>query len=132
MEKFNSVLLIDDDPISQFISKSIVKKLSITEEIHLAANGLEGFHFLNKANTNNIFPELILLDLNMPVLDGFELLKLIHVNFSDKIDQIKIMVLTSSANQNDYEKAFRYSISEYINKPLTEAKLKTALHFKSG
>ena len=126
MKKLNSILLVDDDPISQYINQNLIKKLKLSNHIHLAMNGAEAIHYLKEDIKKNkhAFPELILLDLNMPVMDGFEFLRHYDKLFRSEKKEVKIIILTTSSNLNDVKKAQKFpAISEYLTKPLTEEKI---------
>jgi CheY-like chemotaxis protein len=118
MKKYKSVLLVDDDQVSCFINDRILKTFGVTANIYTASNGKEALNFIQE-NTNNqhTFPDLILLDLHMPVMNGFEFME----DFS-KIERKgaapKVIILTSSANPVDRKKVEQYPILGYMNKPL--------------
>lgn len=123
MKKFNCTLLVDDDPISCFINEKIIEAASLTKHAHLAHNGKEALDFI-EGNCKVVYmapscPDLIFLDLNMPVMNGFEFLdEFVKLNFTSK-PEIKIVILTSSSNPTDIERIQGYNILGYLNKPLT-------------
>lgn len=124
MNKLNSILLIDDDQINNFINKRIIKKLGITEEIKVAMNGEEALYQIkNYCNETGHCPELIFLDINMPVMNGFEFLSEFHNLPLENKKDVKIIVLTTSTNPIDMQKLKEYSIKGFLNKPLTEKKI---------
>ncbi|MFN6946354.1 MAG: response regulator [Cytophagaceae bacterium] len=125
MKKFNCVMLIDDDGVTNFINYRLIKKLDITDSIESSINGNEALNFLKRYSLehDSNCPELILLDLNMPVMDGFEFLNLFK-NFKCKNKKdIKVIVLTTSTHQKDIDAIIRDKNIGYITKPLTEKKL---------
>jgi CheY-like chemotaxis protein len=126
MRKFSNVLLIDDDDISNFLTEIIIKDMNLSDDIHISSNGEEALNFIEKSNILTSPKDvLLLLDVNMPIMDGFELLdKLIPMG---NIENFSIIMLTSSNYKNDIEKAKKYNVAGYINKPLTEEKLKEIL-----
>jgi len=129
-QEFNCVLLIDDDGVTNFINHRLIKKLKITSSIHSAINGNEAIRFLldYASKNHNNGPELIFLDINMPVLDGFEFLEQFEkLNLKNK-DNIKIIVLTTSTHQKDINKIADHATIGYINKPLTAEKLLETLN----
>tara|TARA_B110000211_G_C13799378_1_gene429852 strand:- start:205 stop:579 length:375 start_codon:yes stop_codon:yes gene_type:complete len=114
-----SVLVIDDDKICNFLTVNALKKAGINGDIEVVINGLEAINFL-KAIEN--FPDLILLDINMPIMDGLEFLK----NYENNgfLGRTKIAMYTSSIREADKQVAFKYSdVFDFINKPLTHEKL---------
>jgi CheY-like chemotaxis protein len=125
MEKCKSILLVDDDDISNFINQRVILSVNITDHIHITKNGLEALKYLRNQcdDNNNLCPDVILLDVKMPVMDGFEFLEEFEMNEKHLADKIKIILLTSSNNPSDIEQAKKYNISGYINKPLTSDKL---------
>jgi CheY-like chemotaxis protein len=125
MQKIKSVLLVDDDSINNFINERLINKLELANKVNIAANGEEALAFLKDHidGSDTSVPQLILLDINMPVMDGFEFLKEYEkLNFPDK-KNIVITMLTTSTNPGDMEKFNNSGVSSYINKPLTEPKL---------
>jgi response regulator of citrate/malate metabolism len=127
--KFNCVLLVDDDGVTNFINHRLIKKMNITDNIQSAVNGNEPLKYLKdfSLKNENKGPELVLLDINMPVLDGFEFLEQFQtLSFSNK-ENIKIVILTTSTHQKDILKISTNVHIGYINKPLTQDKLMEVL-----
>jgi len=104
MKKLNSVLLIDDDMATNFISKMIIKKAGITDHIETVLNGKQALDYLTNSGQyqkeDNIFPQpmLILLDINMPVMDGWEFAEAFEKLDENQKGHIIIVMLTSSLN----------------------------------
>ena len=114
---------MDDDKITNYINQRLIQKLNVTESVTALLNGKEAMDFIyDNEQQNKPLPDLILLDINMPVMDGFE-----FVNSFKSIKSsgtVKIVMLTTSSNEKDIEKiSITHEISGYINKPLTEQKL---------
>lgn len=123
MPIINCVLLIDDDDVNNFINARILKKLSITEDIKVCPNGEEGLrHLHHLASHSEEFPDLILLDINMPVMDGFEFLdRFSSLDFKEK--RPVVIMLTTSSNEKDLHQLNQYPhVAGYLNKPLNEGK----------
>jgi CheY-like chemotaxis protein len=124
--KLSCVLLIDDDFATNFINKKIVQKANITEHIQVALNGKEAIDYLcNKGKfesqeTINPQPQLVFLDINMPVMDGWEFIKCYKNLVSDeRKKEIRIIMLTSSFNPADKAKADTIEeIADYRQKTL--------------
>lgn len=119
MKKINLACLVEDDPVHIFLSKRYLEMSGYIENLMICENGKEAYDKLNAIFlAGEQLPELILLDLNMPVWDGWQFLKE-FVKIPIK-KSITIYILTSSISQEDREKAKAYSdISNYIVKPMT-------------
>ena len=115
---------MDDDNITNFVNARIIKKLSLSEEVKIANNGKEALEFLKSVDsmTGN-GPNLILLDMNMPVMDGLEFLDIYQKRPSGKSKPVVLMLSTTN-NNSDILKMKRYPILDgFIQKPLTEEKI---------
>lgn len=127
MKKFKRILLVDDDDTSNMLNTMIISNMDITEDVDVASNGEEALSHLVKHCQQAVVsdkkcPELILLDINMPVMDGFEFLEA----YKEKLDihnKVPVVMLSSSSNKKDFEKALSYNVKGYIVKPLSEDKL---------
>jgi CheY-like chemotaxis protein len=127
-KKLNTILLVDDDPITNFINKRLLEKMNIADEVKVVLNGVEGIKCLyDNCFKTNFSPDLILLDINMPIMDGFEFLEVFNaLHFKNK-EEVIIGVLTTSSNSNDMAKIKELGIKCFIDKPLTEEKIKDFL-----
>ena len=134
MQKLPSVLLIDDDPTTNFLNELLLKKSGVTDEVLVARNGEQALILLARtcppAPAGPACPALILLDLNMPVMDGIEFLEAYQPPFP--APPIVVVVLTSSLHPNDLHRLQILPHAGLLNKPLTRAKLDQLLreHFK--
>tara|TARA_R110000744_G_scaffold318002_2_gene424556 strand:- start:297 stop:710 length:414 start_codon:yes stop_codon:yes gene_type:complete len=132
-EKLKCVLLIDDDEANNFLNKRIIEKMDFTEHIKVAKNGNIALDLIKKGiKMEHCMPKLIFLDLNMPVMDGWEFLEEYNkLEFGLK-QIIKIVILTTSLNPEERTKAENIKeVSGFINKPLRESFVKQILqeHF---
>jgi CheY-like chemotaxis protein len=127
LKKINAVFLIDDDAINNYINARLIKRLEIADDLIVSLNGREALNYLSErvANSGDC-PSLILLDINMPVMDGFEFVNSFKsLGGFDNKDEVVIYMLTTSENVKDIEKARKYpEISGLLNKPLTEEKIR--------
>ncbi|WP_299700143.1 response regulator [uncultured Pontibacter sp.] len=116
----DKILVVDDDENWCFISKRMLRKASVGNEIITAKNGLEALTKLQQyAASGEKQPDLIFLDIKMPVMDGFEFLeevsRLGNLNLSDT----KIFICSSSLHPKDQERAAQHAVAGFINKPFT-------------
>jgi CheY-like chemotaxis protein len=127
-KRMKRILLIDDDKICTFLCSKTLERMGIAEEIHIAANGKEGIDLLNAHFRNSgTLPDIILLDLSMPVMDGFGFLEAFNTLSLVNKELIKIIIVTSSANPGDMNKARGMGVEHYLIKPISEEKLKAIL-----
>ena len=123
MKKIKLTYLIDDDEIYIFTTKKLINKVGFCEEIAVFQNGKEAIDAIKFTLRNkNELPDVILLDLNMPIMDGWQFLdEFIRIK-SEK--QIKIYIVSSSVDPSDIERANTYNmVSNYIIKPISREKL---------
>lgn len=113
MEKKLKVLLIEDNLIEIMKIKRTISFLKLDHTIYEAKNGEEALKTLEDKNK---FPDIILLDLNMPKMSGLEFLTIIKEN--DEFKHIPIIILTTSDNQKDLLECYRIGVSGYVLKPL--------------
>ena len=127
------ILCVDDDPITLMLYKMVIRKAEFAQEIATARNGEEALAFFSNGNVaaqNQDYPRLIFLDLNMPVMGGWEFLD----HFNEKhllfIDT-KVIVLSSTIDPTDIEKSKTYPmVIDFQSKPISKemlANLKTTL-----
>lgn len=121
-----NVLLIDDDSTFQFIGKALLKYVGIPpENIQSALSGKHAMDLLTSSYKS--LPDLILLDLNMPIMDGFGFLDAFNKMEHPEKSKSKIIVLTSSHNSADMERVRKFGITKYMTKPLQEEALRAEL-----
>lgn len=127
MKKINLACIVEDDPIHLFLTQKYLGLTGMVEKILVCNNGKEAFELMESIiQAHTPLPELILLDLNMPVWDGWQFLE----EFTKiPVDQkITIYILTSSDNPDDLARAEEYNLkSNYLVKPVTIEMLKSAL-----
>ena len=122
--KLACVLLVDDDEIANFIHQSFLEEVKIADQIVTAQNGLEALQLIQEGKINtDEKPTLVLLDINMPVMNGYEFLDAFRDLDPEKKQLFKIVVLSSSNNTTDVDKAYQKGAIDYLNKPLEKAKV---------
>lgn len=124
---FNKTLCIDDDPITLMLCEKVIIKAQFSKTVDKVLNGEQALAYFKNLKENNLnFPDIVFLDLNMPVMDGWEFLDLIsgdeccRVLFKD----IKIIILSSTVDPNDIKKAEKYTeVYSFLSKPITTGML---------
>ncbi|AHM60706.1 two-component response regulator [Flammeovirgaceae bacterium 311] len=125
-------MIIDDDETTCFLNKIFLEDLQVTEEVDCFQDPQEAFSFLKEAYLNDSIrdqgPELIFLDINMPVMNGFEFLeKVKQEKLLNEICSQRIVMYTSSKHPKDLERAKQYDILDYVQKPLTKEKVENLI-----
>lgn len=118
------ILCIDDDPITLMLCKKVIIKSLFSKDIITAQNGekaLQYFDDLLEADLGTIeLPQMIFLDLNMPVMGGWEFLDTFNAPKYNKFHNIKVIVLTSTIDPKDLEKSQTYPmVLDFLSKPIT-------------
>lgn len=111
--KKHTILLVEDDDLDIISVQRSLKKLDSEYELLTAYNGIEALHLLNHLTA---LPDVILLDLNMPKMNGIEFLSALRAN--EHLRDIRVFVMTTSSENTDRRLAENLGISGYIIKPL--------------
>ena len=119
------VMLVDDNETDNFISKRIIEITKFAARIEVKNSGKSALDYLNDhQDSPENLPDLIFLDINMPIVDGFVFLyEFEKFNYAVK-DKCKVIILSSSDNKRDIDKIINNDhVIKFITKPLTEASL---------
>jgi CheY-like chemotaxis protein len=129
MEHVNFLMLIDDNEITNFYHEDILRDLEITERFQIFSTSASALDYLKKVFDGEAErPDLILLDLKMPEMDGFDLLNELEEYNQEETEKLKIVILTSSTLKRDREMADRFPfLSGFIEKPATDEKLRNLI-----
>jgi len=129
-KKHYAVMLIDDNEIDNLINQKMIEAANITENIFTHTGARSAIEFLKNiekiesTGVSDILPEVIFLDIDMPLMDGFQFLDEFEKLSDNTKDRCKIVMLTSSINPQDVNKSKKYSyVKKYINKPLSQENL---------
>ena len=133
--KINCILLIDDDEPTNVSNRLIIEEEECSKHIIEVLGGQEGLDYIKSCNgKDRPFPDLILLDINMPAMNGWEfMLEFEKLDVQCK-DQIKIVMLTTAVNPNDkMHSSKNFKIDDFMHKPLTNEMICDILqrHFSS-
>ena len=119
------VFVVDDDFVFREVAEVLIKSSGLAEDVFHFENGLQVYkELVNLADTPLNLPELVLLDINMPVMNGWELLEELKEGPTAIKNGVQIHILTSSIAPEDLNLSKQYDfINGYITKPLTKADL---------
>jgi CheY-like chemotaxis protein len=117
--KHKNIMQVEDDYLDVISVKRALAKLNVEHTLYVAHNGVDALSILmgsNEINSDKVQPDIILLDMNMPKMNGLEFLRIIKKYYS--LNNIKVFVMTTSAEEYDRVESKKLGISGYILKPL--------------
>jgi CheY-like chemotaxis protein len=118
------VLLIEDDEDHVFLIRRALRDLdSVKILVDVAMTGEQALETLGRDRASGNLPELVLLDLRMPGMDGFEVLR--RIRGQDGLRALPVVALTSSEREDDREQALRLGVTWYVCKPVDGARFRT-------
>ncbi|MBG8556306.1 response regulator [Hymenobacter guriensis] len=131
-----SVLLVDDDPTTNYLNRKLLTKMGITAEVLVALNGQEALAAVHNhcQEESPTCPELIFLDVNMPLMNGFEFLDAYRELPPAQQCATVVVMLTTSLHPRDVERAQVLPVSGFLTKPLTADKVNEIIraHFAAA
>ena len=127
-KKFNTVMLVDDNEIDNLINQKMIEAADIAEHIFTHTGAKSAMEFLKNMErldvSERVLPDVIFLDIDMPLMDGFQFLDEFEKLSNEIRNKCKIVMLTSSINPQDMTKSKKYSyVKQYLNKPLSQETL---------
>lgn len=122
MKKYKHIVLIDDNEIDNYINEHVVKKANLAETVTVKNSAEDALKYLSSLHEN--FPEIIFLDIRMPIMDGFGFLQRFESFADENKSGCHIFMLSSSNDNNDISMAQQNPyVKNYLNKPLDNKKL---------
>lgn len=122
-------MLLDDNELDNFINQKVIEASYFASKVYVNTSSKSALEFLNNLSISStdkldIFPEVVFIDLNMPMMDGFQFIENLKKNLPKKIESLRLVILTSSTNPNDRQRAAEISKNiVFLNKPLTSEML---------
>jgi DNA-binding response OmpR family regulator len=113
----NMILLVEDDPDHEALAIRALRKANVANQINVARDGAEAIAFMEEIVTGvRPTPQLVLLDLKLPKVEGLDVLRAIRGN--DRTALLPVVVLTSSDEERDIVASYRLGVNSYIRKPV--------------
>lgn len=124
-EKLNCILLIDDDETTNYVNTILIERAECAKEIRSVTSGHAALEYLTSVdeNGNHPQPDLIFLDINMPIMSGWEFIEEYHKLLPEQRGKVLVWMLSTSNNPEDRERALALGSSGFMAKPLTISKL---------
>lgn len=118
----NHLLVIDDDKITDFVVEGLISHFSDIRKYHFESDGWKALEYLGHCSHIGDFPDLIFLDLKMPLMSGFEFLLRYEHLFQYEYPETKIVIVTNSTGGIEKEIQQYHSVDMLVNKPLDKQK----------
>ncbi len=127
-DKLNCIMLIDDNEDDNFFHSRVIQKNSLANNVIVMPSALEALGYLKLKDQQRIKPDLILLDINMPGMNGWEFLDAYQQLEKDERGDMIVVMLTTSENPDDEEKSLAFDfVCNFQTKPLTKEKLQEVI-----
>ncbi|WP_165395216.1 response regulator [Flagellimonas allohymeniacidonis] len=130
MQKLKSVLLVDDDETTNFLNKFFVRQLDNDLPVNVANNGKEAIDFIEKGGLEGNTPCLLILDTNMPVMNGWEFLDAFEKKFNEDFKKkVVVVMLTALDVEHTTQMALANpNVTDTAQKPLSDLKFRVLIN----
>jgi len=116
VESRTNVLMVEDNPYDARLIKEALKELEFKHSIHTVTTGTSALNYLNQVkNHDELFPDLVLLDLMLPDISGMDILK--YIKKDPNLKYIPVVILTMSQERENIDQAYQNQVNAYITKP---------------
>ncbi len=134
MKGLNTVLLVDDDETTNFLNKFFLKQLDSELEVQTLANGREAIDYIQANHKNELLPALVILDTNMPVMNGWEFLDTFDSEFDQSVkDNTVVVMLTALETEEAIGRAMAHPcVTDTAQKPLSDLKFRVIINKHFG
>ncbi|MDO7877630.1 response regulator [Hymenobacter sp. ASUV-10] len=133
MPKLPAVLLVDDDPTTNFLNKKLLLRLGVTDNVRVALNGQEALREVQQhcQEQPTGCPALVFLDINMPVMNGIQFLEAYQQLPAPQQQAVVVVMLTTSVSPRDQQLIQTLPVADYLDKPLNKEQVERVLaqHF---
>jgi CheY-like chemotaxis protein len=121
----STILLLDDDPTTNFVNERLLRRLNVCHEVLVATSGAVALDLLGRrcGEGSHVCPDLVLLDIKMPVMNGFEFLEAFIQLPPCPAHSIVVVLLTSSQLDRDLSRIKQLPVTDFLTKPLTTEKV---------
>jgi len=126
-----NVMLIDDNEIDSYVAGQIINEIDFARKVTNMSSAISALEYLKNAKVDSDdFPDIIFLDIRMPVMDGFDFLDEFLKLSDSALTKCAVVMLTSSSDHKDIDRALKYPVvKKFLAKPLRETMLKELLRF---
>ncbi len=122
-EQLDQILLVDDNPMDLLIHTRLLQRMHICKQVYTLTSGRQALDYLEACAKKRTLPELLLLDVDMPLMNGFQFLEQWEGKQLPGQQGVRIVLLTSSIANRDRQQGQLYRLHGYLQKPLTPQKL---------
>lgn len=118
--KVTEIVLVDDSEMDILLTKQILKHFISSEKVKSYSDSIEALEYFNSCSIENSLPELIILDINMPGMSGFDILEAIDTYPKEVTKKTRIIMISSSDDEEDIQRSTRFpKVVKYIVKPVS-------------